>query len=118
MKGQEIPRVYKIKYLGVTIDSELTFKQHIEEKIKSAKKQLMILRKKVTSAHGPLPRALKWVYEGVVLPSITYGCHVWATKLGKKQLGKLNKLNSLALRIIAPSFPPTPTAGTMSMWRK
>ena len=73
-----------MKYLGVHLDNSLKFETHVNEKIKAARKALYAARSKVKGAFGPHPRSLKWVYEGVALPIVTYACHYG----GIKQKGK------------------------------
>jgi ribonuclease HI len=70
----------------------------------------MTLSKKLSASHGPNPKLVRWIYKGVVLPSLSYGCHVWLHKIvGFSE--QLRKLNRLACLCIAPSFPHSPTSG-------
>ena len=52
-----------------------------------------------------------WAYKQVVLPSLCYGCVVFAHTLDEPRLAKLRRLNRLALQLIAPFAPSTPTGG-------
>ena len=85
-----------MKYLGIHLDSRLRFTYHLEQKIKSARKLLMITRNAVHAQFGPSPRALKWAYSALVLSSLCYGSCIWAraaqTCLMQKKLSKLNRL--------------------------
>ena len=64
----------KIKYLGVTIDNKLSFKQHIEDKSKKATTVLNMLRRNLHFA----PMSVKCkAYTATVLPIIEYASSCW-----------------------------------------
>ena len=97
LEGSPLQYVDTVKYLGITLDSKLTFKPHIENKIKTAKKYLFATRSSIGSTWGPTPDKLLWIWETVVRPAITYGSMVWATHLTAGLKKKLNKVQRLAL---------------------
>ena len=76
------------RYLGVILDSKLLFKRHIIEKTKKAVRLLNMIRNAVGKLWGPSPKAMKWMYETMVRPIITYGAIVWAhrAKMYKKNI--------------------------------
>ena len=100
-----------MKYLGIHLDSRLRFTYHLEQKIKSARKLLMITRNAVHAQFGPSPRALKWAYSALVLSSLCYGSCIWAraaqTCLMQKKLSKLNRLMALSMANVRRSTPTT-----------
>lgn len=99
------------KYLGVTIDKGITFRPHIEGRIASAKRKLMMLAKICRDTWGPTPKAAKWAYTGIVRPALAYGSIIWAKKAQEGNLKvKLTQLQRLAMRLIAPVRYSTPTA--------
>ena len=99
------------KYLGITIDSNLSFHKHVRDKLAAAKRKLLLLGKVFRKAWGPHPRAIKWAYTGIVRPALTYGSIVWAHKAQSEDMkAKLTKLQRLALLHIAPVRRSTPTA--------
>ena len=51
--GKELPWSSDTKYLGVTIDDKLTFRKHIQNRIASAKRKLMILRNALARTWAP-----------------------------------------------------------------
>ena len=64
-----------IKYLGVTIDSKLTFRKHTEEKIKSATNILNLLRRNLYFA----PKSVKSkAYLSCVRPILEYANVCWS----------------------------------------
>ena len=74
------------RYLGMTLDQKLCWKSHIEKKILSATRHLMVLKQALGVKFGPHPMALKWAYQGIVLPSLTFGAIVWAKACEKRGL--------------------------------
>ena len=61
---------------------------------------------------GPHPATVRWLYEGIIKPSLTYGCLVWGHALKTKSiLSKLHRLQRLALLPMSPVRSQTPTAG-------
>jgi ribonuclease HI len=103
--------VDKLKFLGVTIDRWNTYEKHINNKIKYAK----LLLTRAACLHGrewgPKAQVIKWTYESVIRPALSYGSIVWANKLRCKQKRKLNSINRLALLCMASCRKGTPTAG-------
>jgi hypothetical protein len=73
MYGQQVPNVKETKMLGVVIDSKLNWSPHITQKIASCKKALMMIRPLLS----PKPIYTRWLYEGLIIPMLTYGSAVW-----------------------------------------
>ena len=72
----------------------------------------MMLRQALGVKFGPHPVALKWAYQGIVLPSLTFGAIVWAKACENKGvISKLSKLNRLISLLMCPMRQKTPTAG-------
>ena len=77
LNGQKIKQVSQIKFLGVTIDENLTWLPHIEN-----------LRKKLSMCHGTLkriktsiPKSLyKTMYHALFESHLTYGISVWGAQ--------------------------------------
>ena len=53
---------------------------------------------------------MQWIYKQVLLPGLTYGCHVWGHTLTQKQKYLLKSVERLALAYYAPMWKTTPTA--------
>ena len=72
----------------------------------------MRIKNAVGTMWGPSAAALKWAYNGIVIPTFSYGCLVWARAchgtLAKDRLSKLNRLIALSMM---PLRKGTPTAG-------
>ena len=112
LNGVEIEYSKTTKYLGCVLDTKLCWKNHIELKIQKAKRHLMMIKQSIGVRWGPQPKALKWAYQGIVLPSLTFGAIVWAKACETKGLrDKLSKLNRLISLLMCPMRKKTPTNG-------
>jgi hypothetical protein len=110
--GKEIDFVDSVKYLGITIDSRCTFKEHTQNKLKEAKFKLVQIRNATGTEWGPNPTMMKWFYTGVIRPAITYGCLVWAKATDNYTFRtQAQKLQRQALLHMAPSRTRSPTIG-------
>ena len=81
MDGKKIEYSNSFKYLGVTIDNKLSWKDHRENVLKTAKGNLMKLTNKIATLYGPNPQISKWIYTGIIRPKIAYASLVWAHTL-------------------------------------
>ena len=81
------------KYLGVTLDSELNFNEHVEEKIKKAKAHLFLISKSIGKLWGPSPKLTKWAFTGMVRPMLSYGAIVYCKTLENAPKSQLDRLN-------------------------
>ena len=98
-----------VKLLGVTLDSKLNFNQHISNITTKAIKSLMQCNRAVGPTWGLSPKVCKWLYISVIRPMLSYGVVVWARALyNNSNLRKLDRVQGMALRIMAGAFPSTP----------
>jgi hypothetical protein len=101
MYQQEVPNVTETKMLGVTIDCKLSWNPHINQKIAFFKRALMMLQPLLGRMWSPKPQYTRWLYEGVILPMLTYGSAVWGHAVQKATIKhKLSKLQRLGLTAI------------------
>ena len=111
MYGTKIEDCSQAKLLGVTLDSKLSFKPHVNNKIAQAKRILMLCSSTIKKSWGPKPQYLRWLYVNVIQPFLLYGCHVWTKLLNDKAvLRNLGTLQNLGLKYIAPIRKSTPLA--------
>ena len=99
-----------MKYLGITVDCKLSFKQHIIDKSKKAIRILNAARNAIGKLWGPGLKQMRWIYETMVRPILTYGSIVWAHRatIYIKYLQRAQRLALLCLGAFAKS---TPTLG-------
>ena len=95
--NQSIEQVECFKYLGVVIDSELNFNEHMKELVSKLKRSIGILRRasKFVNQHTRIN-----LYNTMILPHFDYCCTLWGTGLSKTNLSKLQKIQNCAMRII------------------
>ena len=97
------------KFLGVHLDSKLSWNVHIEALCKKAKGILMQCRKTVGPTWGFTPHTIKWIYNAIVRPSLSYGAVVWINGLNNKNNVKLlRRVQRLANILITGALPSTP----------
>ena len=113
MDGELIPYSDTVVYLGVTMDKELKWKAHIENKITKAKGLLMKMASITSSYWGPKPKLLRWAYTGIVRPMLTYGAMTWGHVLDEEDFYDtwFRRLNRLAMNTIVKVPRSTPTRG-------
>jgi hypothetical protein len=74
-----------IKYLGITIDSRFNFKQHIDNIPGKSIKIVHALSKSAKINWRLRHDVLRIIYDGAILPLLSYGAPVWIECLKKKQ---------------------------------
>ena len=82
INNEHLSKKEMIKYLGVNIDSKLTFNNHIKEKSKKATTVLNMLKRNLYFA----PRSVKYkAYQACILPIIEYASSCWLPTSGKQK---------------------------------
>ncbi|XP_078491779.1 uncharacterized protein LOC144747576 [Ciona intestinalis] len=100
----------EVKYLGITLDSALTWKPHCINRIKTATMSLAQCRRAVSTRWGLNPKSMMWLYCQVVRPMLSYACMVWVRATFSTTLQeKLRKCQRLACLTITSCFRTTPT---------
>ena len=110
MDGQLIPYSDNVVYLGVTLDSELKWRDHVHSKIKKAKGLLMKMANITRDYWGPKPKLMKWAYTGIVRPTLSYAALTWGHAIEDDTIiTSLRRLNRLAMCTIVKVPRSTPT---------
>ena len=78
INGTDIPLSTETRYLGVQLDSKLTWNRHFDITVTKAKRYLCQLVGALSKYWGPQPRLAKWIYTAIVKPRVTYASLVWA----------------------------------------
>ena len=109
--GEELNRSNEVKYLGVILDSKLTWQAHLENKYNKAVSTFWQCRRIVGKTWGITPKIAHWIYVAIIRPMLTHAAVVWwpRVELGvaKTMLGRLQRLACLA---ITGAIRTTPTA--------
>jgi ribonuclease HI len=104
------------KYLGLTMDAKLRWKEHIEEVRQKATKTVNALSCLGGSTWGIGLLDMRRIYEGTALPQMMYACSVWynASTRGKtytqKTLDILQSIQARAARVICGAYRATSSA--------
>ena len=113
MNGVEMTPQDSMTYLGVVLDNKLNWNKHIQTKVSKCKKFLPMLRPAIKHHWGLSPIKVQWIWKQMILPRLTYGCHVWGHSLTKTQILSIKKVARLALVYYAPMWKsnstPTPS---------
>jgi len=98
LNGAAIPQQLSAKYLGLTLDSRLTWKEHIVGKTKLMKLKnrqmwwLLQRRSKLSTKNKLL------LYKGIIKPAWIYGIELWGTA-ASSNLKKLEREQNSASNI-------------------
>ena len=114
--GKNIEWVDSIKYLGVTIDKNLSWRPHINNALSRAKRSLFASKSMLGKSWGLTPKNMMWVFNQIILPRITYGAIVWwrVTEVNKYR-DQLISIQRLACLMISGATKTTPTYALLNL---
>ena len=80
VNGEGDSVVDRVIYLGVTLDSKLSWIPHITEKSSKVNRCLLLCRKAVGQTWGLSPKVMMWIYQTMIRPIVSYAVTVWAAE--------------------------------------
>jgi len=90
-----------VKYLGIILDSRLTWREHVEVKVRKAHNLLWACRRAFRAEWGLGCKMVHWLYVAIVRPTLTFASLVWCpgckTASTKKKLSKVQRLVCLGI---------------------
>jgi len=101
------------KYLGVTLDTALTWKQHVQKTTVKITKSIGALASLAGSTWGASVSELRRIYQAVIVPQMMYGCSAWSVAqphgagYTRKTIECFERLQAKAGRIIAGAYKST-----------
>ena len=98
--GYHIPPSPSVKYLGITLTSNLSWSEHIKSTCKSAKRQLGTIHRKL---HQATPETRHQIITSTILPKLEYCCAVWDPHL-KQDISILENVQKFAGRIVTKNW--------------
>jgi ribonuclease HI len=111
INGNVVPLSNEAKYLGLTLDSKLSWNIHVDNKIKSAKRAMHMIRNTTGKLWGPKPEIMVWGYEAMVRPILLYWIFVYGHSVTKTQMNKMKSLQRQALMQLGNFRKGTPGDG-------
>jgi len=112
LDGCKLNRVHGAKFLGITIDENLTWKKHIENICQTCSRNngvLNIVKLFLPSA------TMQQLYCTIVLPYLNYGLLLWGNAI-KEYMTKVLRIQKRAIRTISNSSYLCPTKPLFAMY--
>lgn len=103
--GQTVEQKKSPKYLGVTLDRSLTFRQHLENVAQKIKSRLNILKSLAGTSWGASASVLRTTALALVYSTAEYCAPVWYRSA---HTGKVDTQLNEAMRLVAGLIRPTP----------
>ena len=106
--NQEKELTTQTKYLGLLIDDQLKWDDHITKRVAKCKKIFFACKAAIGKKWGLDKNKIMWIYKTVILPTLTYGAIVWGPYLTNKQIKKIEPLQNLITKIYLGALKSTP----------
>ena len=94
-------------FLGVKLDTRLTWKPQIEKMERSSLQKLALMRKLTGTSWGADSSILTKVYRATARPTMEYASTTWGTA-AKTKKNRLDKVQNMALRVRLGAMKTTP----------
>ena len=82
--------IIPFKYLAIILDEKLSWKNHIDHVYTRAIKSINVCRNLIGTYWGLTPRMMKYAYEMLIRPIISYGSIIWNENSYCLRIGRLN----------------------------
>lgn len=93
-----VPWSKQVKYLGVTIDSQLTFKQHIEVSVSKTAKRMNGMKVLSSKPEGATSKIMGQILKAAVIPIMDYGAPILLLA-SKSNMDRLHKAQNAAIQL-------------------
>lgn len=109
----EIKPSHTCKYLGLTMDTQLRWRQHVDEIERKVSKTIAALSCLGNSAWGVRTKEMRTIYRGVAVPQMMYACSAWSNAdwaskgYTNKTLRKLQSLQGRGARVMSGAYRAT-----------
>lgn len=112
VEGEVIPRVDSMKYLGVILTPNLSFKKHVEHITRKCKTRLDFLRSVARARWGSHPALVLRAYKTTVRPVLEYGAGL-VDPGTKREWNRLQRTCNAGLRVSMGAMPSSPTLSVL-----
>ena len=102
MNENSLVREYSYKYLGVTVDEDLSWSNHVDNLISKISQRLGLLRR---VKHLLPVKVRKTLYNSLVLPLFDYSDLIWGDKNNKTVMDYLQVQQNKAAKLIIDAPP-------------
>uniref|UniRef100_A0A8C2Q875 Reverse transcriptase n=1 Tax=Cyprinus carpio TaxID=7962 RepID=A0A8C2Q875_CYPCA len=109
MYGRDLEKVGTFKFLGINLDSRLTFAEHIRRIEEKCKRVINVMRCLRGKEWGASRLAMKKIYMALIRSVLDYGCVVFGSA-AQSLLKKLDVIQAQALRLCCGAFKTTPVS--------
>ncbi|OAQ61299.1 reverse transcriptase [Purpureocillium lilacinum] len=106
--GQTVQPTDTAKVLGVVLDAELRYKQHIAEAAAKGLSVAMHLKR----LRGLSPRVARQLFTTVVAPAMVYASNVWTHACGERETVWLSQVQAVGAQAVTGAFGSVATAVT------
>ena len=94
-----------MKYSGIHLDNKFNFNSHIDQTAAKLIPLVNMLSRTAKLQWGLGHKALKTIYEGAVVPNLTYGAPIWVEPIRKnKNQAKYKRIQRLLNIKIAQAY--------------
>jgi hypothetical protein len=114
--GETVEIVDSFRYLGLTLDSKLSFKEHVKVTQGKCQQRLYVLRK--LRSFDLAPNLLLNLYRSIIEPLLTYCGLVYFPSLSVTEKNKLIKVAKSASKIISLPVPSISEINDKALLRK
>lgn len=107
LDNYEFPYKTSIKFLGITLDRKLNWKEHIHDLVKRSENAINVLRTFCRHNWGSSPHVALLFYRTLVRPILDYGS-IFYGSAANTHLRKIEQIKNRCLRICTGYLPSTP----------
>ena len=102
---KRLDQTEKMKYLGIHLNNKFNFNSHIDQTVAKLIPLFNMLSRTSKLQCGLGHKAFKTIYEGAVVPILTYGPPIWVETIRKnKNLAKYKRIQRLLNIKIAKAY--------------
>ena len=114
--GSPVELSNEVKYLGVTLDKRLNWNSHLHNTLSKATHAMWACRRLFGRIWGLKSCTIRWLFEMMVRPIVTYAAIVWWPKVTQvTAINKCTKLHRLLCLSLTGALRTCPTAAMESI---
>ena len=111
--GHALETVASYKYLGVFLDSELSWRHHIDHVLRKVSRKIFALR---TAGSQLTLKSRRQYYVSVIQPDLEYGSTAFSSSLSAREKARLFQASRKGVCAIARASPWTPTTPLLKIF--